>query len=352
MNHIKISIIVPCYNVEQYIDQCVESIQKQTYPFWELILVDDGSKDTTPKICDKYAEEDQRIIVVHKPNGGLVSARNAGYKVATGDWFFFLDGDDWVDIDMLEKCVKQISEHPQIEVIFWKIVQELEEKQVFDKWYWPCKTYTEIYEGKKCHELAKRTLEYKYGIASPVIRLINMDYAKNRGIQHDDRTVQGCEGLIFAIRSFYYAKQVLFINEFFYHYRYNPASISKSVNEKNTLYEIECFKVIEEDISKFEEKDEFYNLLLYKSAYVILAMAMNTYFHPLNKESLRSRCRKFGDVINGYNLFSDAVQSVELKNIDKQRKLAFWFVKHKLYFMLDIIGKAKQLMLKRGKYNY
>ena len=89
----KISIIVPCYKVTDFLPQCVESLMNQTYKDIEIILVDDGSPDATGKLCDDYAKKDNRIKVVHKQNGGLVSARNAGYDVATGDWMMYVDGE-------------------------------------------------------------------------------------------------------------------------------------------------------------------------------------------------------------------------------------------------------------------
>lgn len=90
------SVVVPIYKVEQYIDRCVESLIKQTYRDIEIILVDDGSPDNCPKICDEYAEKDNRIKVIHKKNGGLSDARNAGIEVATGKYVFFVDSDDYI----------------------------------------------------------------------------------------------------------------------------------------------------------------------------------------------------------------------------------------------------------------
>ena len=91
-----ISVIVPIYNVEDYLDRCVDSIINQTYSNLEIILVDDGSPDNCPKMCDDYAKKDSRIKVVHKENGGLSDARNAGMKVATGEYISFIDSDDWI----------------------------------------------------------------------------------------------------------------------------------------------------------------------------------------------------------------------------------------------------------------
>ena len=93
----EISVIVPVYKAEQYLERCVKSILEQTYQNFELILVDDGSPDGSPNLCDKWAEEDNRVHVIHKKNGGASSARNAGLKIAKGTWIAFVDSDDWLD---------------------------------------------------------------------------------------------------------------------------------------------------------------------------------------------------------------------------------------------------------------
>ncbi len=98
----KLSIIVPVYKVEKYLNKCVDSILAQTLTDFECILVDDGSPDNCPAMCDEYAEKDPRIVVIHKENGGLSDARNAGLDVAKGDYIGFVDSDDWVDPTMYE----------------------------------------------------------------------------------------------------------------------------------------------------------------------------------------------------------------------------------------------------------
>ena len=98
----KISVIVPVYNVEKYLDKCVESIVNQTYKNLEIILVDDGSTDSCPEICDEWAKKDNRIKVIHKPNGGLSSARNAGMDSMTGSYIQFVDSDDYIKSNMIE----------------------------------------------------------------------------------------------------------------------------------------------------------------------------------------------------------------------------------------------------------
>lgn len=107
----KISIIVPVYNVEKYLHVCINSILNQNFSDFELILVNDGSKDNSGQICDEFAKEDSRISVIHKKNGGLSSARNAGIDVAKGEYIGFVDSDDWIDKEMYEILYNNIVRH-------------------------------------------------------------------------------------------------------------------------------------------------------------------------------------------------------------------------------------------------
>ena len=104
------TVIVPVYKVEEYLERCVNSILSQTFTDFEVILVDDGSPDGCPQICDDYEKKDSRVRVIHKPNGGLVSARNAGIFAAKGDWITYVDGDDWVKPHLLQFIHDRIAE--------------------------------------------------------------------------------------------------------------------------------------------------------------------------------------------------------------------------------------------------
>lgn len=102
-----ISIVVPVYNVEKYINRCIDSVLDQSYANWELLLIDDGSSDNSGKICDSYSMKDNRIRTIHKPNGGVSSARNLGIEQASGDFITFIDSDDWVESDYLQDFVNR-----------------------------------------------------------------------------------------------------------------------------------------------------------------------------------------------------------------------------------------------------
>ena len=106
-----ISVIVPVYKVEKYLDKCVQSIVNQTCKNLEIILVDDGSPDNCGAMCEAWAEKDSRIKVIHKENGGLSDARNAGLAVATGDWVAFVDSDDWVAEEMFARLLNAAKNH-------------------------------------------------------------------------------------------------------------------------------------------------------------------------------------------------------------------------------------------------
>lgn len=120
-----ISVIVPVYQVEQYLEKCIQSIVNQSWRNLEIILVDDGSKDSCPAICDHYQEKDDRIKVIHKSNGGLSSARNAGLEIATGEFITFVDSDDSIDEKMLETLFTNMQTYDSdISVCFWQEVWE------------------------------------------------------------------------------------------------------------------------------------------------------------------------------------------------------------------------------------
>ena len=113
-----VTVVIPIYNVEQYLDRCIDSVVNQTYKNLEIILVDDGSPDNCPAMCDAWAQKDSRIKVVHKENGGLGYARNSGMEVATGKYIFFFDSDDSIELTLVEKCVNAAKEHNSELVIF------------------------------------------------------------------------------------------------------------------------------------------------------------------------------------------------------------------------------------------
>lgn len=132
---VKLSVILTVYNVEKYLKRCIDSIIKQTYKDFELILVDDGSIDNSSKICDKFCKQDKRIKVIHKENGGVSSARNAGLDIAEGDYISFIDSDDYIEVDMFKKLIQiMIENNADIAQCNFKVVCK-NEKMIKNKIY-------------------------------------------------------------------------------------------------------------------------------------------------------------------------------------------------------------------------
>jgi len=236
-----ISVIIPVYKVESYLHQCINSVIDQTYVNMEIILVDDGSNDDCPRICDNYALKDSRIIVIHKVNGGLSSARNAGIKAATGDYLVFLDSDDyWDDKSVMQNLVIQINQF-ESDVIIWGY------KKLFGK---TIKVVPFVIDRSLVLKQDKETafnalLRDNSFIASACNKLIRRDLFKMNlwfaeGIYSED--IEWCARLALFVKSF----DILSSN--FYVYRQRAGSISKTISEKNVV-DLEnciasCLKII------------------------------------------------------------------------------------------------------------
>jgi len=138
-----ISVIIPIYKVESYLSRCIDSIVNQTYTNLEIILVDDGSPDCCPSICDKYAANDDRIKVIHKENGGLSDARNAGLEIATGNYIAFVDSDDWIEPAYIERLLYSLQESDS-DIAICEF-----EKTAYYKLMKPTKCDTQVYSSKQ-----------------------------------------------------------------------------------------------------------------------------------------------------------------------------------------------------------
>lgn len=234
-----VSIIVPVFKVEKYINRCVESLIHQTIPDIEIILVDDGSPDKCPKICDEWAEKDTRIKVVHKPNGGLSSARNEGLSVATGKYIGFVDSDDDVELDMYEKMVS-VAEQEQVDFVMADYLRILENGQKYLK-------TLDIEGGRYNKEKIRKYIfqnlimrEYiDYGPLLSVWHCIyNADFLQKNNLKFDEEVRWSEDNIFSAILgykadSFYYLK-----GEGLYHYHQNPGTITTSY--RKGAWEVYC----------------------------------------------------------------------------------------------------------------
>lgn len=231
----KVSVVIPVYKVEQYLRRCVDSVLAQTLSDLEIILVDDGSPDHCPEICDEYTLKHENIRVVHKPNGGLASARNAGMKVATGQYLFFLDSDDWLDADGLEQLYL-CAEKYQVDFVRYRAIRS----------GWPgmephaacmVEPVRELHEGyynrdnilKEVYPRLMATPQLTMGaVVGAWGSLYRMDFLRQNDLIFYEE-VKFSEDLVFSARVVRAARSFYFIDTpGVYHYFYNPNSISKS----------------------------------------------------------------------------------------------------------------------------
>ena len=148
----KISVIIPVYNTEKYLKECVESVLAQTYHNLEILLINDGATDSSPQICESYAKQDARIKLIHKENGGLSDTRNMGIKQCSGDYVLFLDSDDyWDDPKMVEKLADQMQQYP-VDILNFRYKKYMEDTKQFV----PClKSVEDIKQQEKLEKFFK-----------------------------------------------------------------------------------------------------------------------------------------------------------------------------------------------------
>lgn len=217
------SVVVPVYNVKPFLSRCIDSILGQTYKNFELILIDDGSTDGSSDLCDSYLKKDSRVHVVHKNNGGLVSARNTGLHLALGKYIIYIDSDDWVNNDLLYYCNNVISTYPSVDLIIYNFSIVKEDSLETHKF----ETCDGLYEKNQLHDIQNNILNTFY----MDINSCRSAYRKDLLLKHyckNDKIVRG-EDLAYFIEYFLSCKSVYFLNRVFYNYNcFNMQSITKS----------------------------------------------------------------------------------------------------------------------------
>lgn len=334
----KVSIIVPVYKVpKKYLEQCIESLCRQTLQEIEIILVDDGSPDNSGVVCDEYAKSESKIKVIHKPNGGLSSARNAGFESANGEWIMFVDGDDWIEPTMCEEMYNKAMEQ-QVQLVMCGIYKDFKKKSIEYKFNLED---NKVYQDEECKYLQQQLLVYNANIAVAYAKLIKKGLLQENNILHDEKLRQGAEGLEFNLKLFEKLEKAIFINKPFYHYMYNDTSISASHNEVNHEYVIKCFEKIKQLINESKNKDLlipwFYNRLLY----VIITTAISGYFNPTNDEPYRDKCIKYKRYLEKH-IIKEALIHGKTIGLSKQRKMVLSLIKYRWFWVLDLLGKVRK----------
>lgn len=224
-----ISVIIPIYNVEKFLKQGIDSVLKQTYTNLEIILVDDGSKDSSPAICDEYSKLDNRIKVIHKENGGLSTARNSGLDIATGKYIMFLDADDTFEPNSCEVLYKEIEKrdadfvtgnyiHMTYDGVKW-------ENPLFD---------TNMYDNFK---LSINDYQKSFFVMNSVVwnKIFKRDFIEKHNLRFIPRAL--AEDAIFSTYCYVHSDNAYYINDVVYNYRQNEPNKSISTNCTKAYFE-------------------------------------------------------------------------------------------------------------------
>lgn len=252
----KFSILVPVYNVEKYLAQCIESVLEQTYTNYELILVDDGSKDQSGIICDQYAKQHpEKIKVIHKENGGLISARRVGIQAATGDFCIFVDSDDYIEIELLETIAGYIQKE-DLDMLIYSFYYCRDGKiaprnslTVKHGTVWNKENKKDLYS--RLISSAELTSIWTKAIKTSILQSDETDYTQYYGKNMGEDLLQS----LYPVTA---ADKIMFIDKPLYDYRINDESISRSfrvqtIPGKNILH---VYDKIREYLPQWDMEDE------------------------------------------------------------------------------------------------
>lgn len=320
-----ISVVVPVYNSEKYIERCIESVLNQKLNSWELILVDDGSTDSSLKILNNYAANDSRIVVIHQQNGGPGKARNTGIKYAKGEYLVFLDSDDFINPDYFELVAKKSED-----VIFIDVNQLDESLQLLRT------EYMSNYRSFNKNQLIRLQMTGKMewgGVRKVVKRSIVNQY----DIKYTNHKIG--EEAIYSFFVLYYAKTFSFIEKPVYNYinRSGSQSDSKTDDPWGPVVSIMKAELIEKGI--YKEYGNTLNAFLLTSVIVSLDRIASSY-------SLKGYIKKANKVLTNYYEHVDNNYNLDWESTSNKVKLMYPFIKLKIPVFVYFASKVKQMLKK------
>lgn len=343
----KVSIVIPVYKVpERALRRCIESVLGQSLRDIEVLLVDDGSPrggsggaDTysCPQICDEYAEKDSRVIVIHKENGGLCSARNAGFLRSSGEYVMFVDGDDFVEPDMCREMYEKAIE-TGVQLVICSLFRDYGTRVSI------CKSPLEdghIYEGEECRSLQQQVLDYTANLSAAYGKLFLRSFLSDGPILHDEALRQGAEDIEFNLRVFGRLKRAVYMDRPFYHYVYNENSISAAWTQGNIKCVLACFRKMKAYIDESEGREDLQKWFCNRLLYVICTAAVSGYFSPAIHMPYRKRVAGFQRFLK-VPMVKEALESDFREGISGQRKAVLFAASHRLFLFLYLLGKLRR----------
>lgn len=343
----KISFIVPVYNVEKYIDQCVTSILNQTFQDFELILVDDGSPDNCPKICDDYAEKDSRVRVIHKKNAGVSEARNSGISAATGEWAYFVDSDDWIELNAAENLYADAIK-TGADCVMSDCLVRYDDGRTLRRNQFSKVFYTEnqeeirgIQKNMLCHKFSPYySANCDNGYAAPWGKFVRMSIIKDNNIRFDPYAKGVFDDGVYSLYLLDYVKKFYYSGRHTYNYRVVGGSLTHAY-KKNALdiAQRNC-----ELVGKFiaeTHKDGSYWQAEYCRRVALFASYLSKYFYnPQNPMNGREVKREILDALDG-DVFKPAFDNAKRENLSRRHAYVLYCGRYKLIVGLKLYAKLK-----------
>lgn len=345
----KISVIVPLYNAEKYMNRCIESIIKQSYKNLEIILINDGSKDNTEKILKVYESKDDRIKCIDKENSGVSSSRNLGISVATGEYILFVDADDWLDVDAIKNLTNSMLHNMNYSIVRGRYVKEFnnirknviqDEKFAFNS-------------NNKKENIQRLIDEILIGNMNCYVWLILIKTDVIKGKIKFNEDIAMMEDTIFYIDILLNNNDIFFSEYITYHYYHNKNSASRSIKNciRNYQDALKVHKIIREKLKhKKLLTDRRKELLNSKTSKIIADTINNIYRY--DKKILQDL---YGEIIKSKEIM-EILQNCNKEYIDTHNYIIIYFLKNKYYnnlknflFLRKIMAKIKDFLTGRYK---
>ena len=326
------SVIIPVYKVEKYIGDCIRSVQNQECDKIEIILVDDGSPDLCPEICDNFAREDPRIRVIHTSNGGVSSARKKGCNIAKGKYLIFLDSDDWISSDCLSVLEKQCNT-TNADIICFGMHYETQEKYEARPLNYRYGYYSRQDIEKEIFPMLIQKSDASYFAPSLCGKAIKKELFSNNALINRECTI-GEDGAC-IIPAVFYAQSMVVLENCLYYYRYNFESATKG----KKVIPWSCPEIIYNHIKEKIDLDtaDFKEQADRKLVHDIFNTAVSQ-FH--RNESYKVIVRDITNKLNG-NLYRSAIENSHFSDSLAATLMQF-ALKHRIYLLLYVFSKHRR----------
>ena len=340
-----ISIIIPVYNVERYLAQCLDSVINQTYRNLEIICVNDGTRDSSGQILEQYAQKDGRIVVIVQENQGLSGARNTGLKHVHGKYIMFVDSDDWIELETCEEAVIAAEKH-NADLVMWSYVREFEHESKEKYMFWDDESVFETEKVKNqlhrrvCGLLGEelRHPEYSNAIETAWGKLYLAEKIIGNKVEFVDTKEIGTEDALFNLYALGYIKRAVYLRRCLNHYRKtNQGSLTKNYNEKLFERWQRLFDYMRQYIQENNLPAEYDMALDNRIALSLLGLGLNI---VVADRSIMWKLKEISGILKQAR-YREAYNNLDFQYFPIHWKLFYWFAEMRfslgVFVLLSVI---------------